>query len=91
MTVDAEGYVWSARVLTGEMHRYSPSGEMVQSIDFPCDMVSSAVFGGEDLDELYVTTISSGDRETHGRGAGALYRIRPGVKGVPEFFSNVSF
>ena len=91
MTVDAEGNVWSARVLTGEMHRYSPSGELVESIDFPCDMVSSAVFGGEDLDELYVTTISSNDRETHGPGAGALFRLRPGVKGVPEFFSNVSF
>ncbi|MCY4527781.1 MAG: SMP-30/gluconolactonase/LRE family protein [Chloroflexi bacterium] len=91
MTVDAEGNVWSARVLTGEMHRYSPSGELVEAIDFPCDMVSSAVFGGEGLDELYVTTISSNDRETHGPGAGALFRLRPGVKGVPEFFSNVSF
>ena len=91
MTVDSEGNVWSARVLTGEMHRYSPSGELVEAIDFPCDMVSSAVFGGEDLDELYVTTISSNDRETHGPGAGALFRLRPGVKGVTEFFSNVSF
>lgn len=91
MTVDSEGYVWSARVLTGQIHRYSPSGELALSIDFPCDMVSSAVFGGENMEDLYVTTISANDRETHGPGAGALYRIRTGIKGIEEFFSNVAF
>ena len=91
MTVDSEGYVWSARVLTGQIHRYSPSGALALSIDFPCDMVSSAVFGGENMEDLYVTTISADDRETHGPGAGALYRIRTGIKGIEEFFSNVAF
>ena len=91
MTVDAEGNVWSARVITGEMHQYSPSGEKMLSVDFPTDMVSSAIFGGEHMDELYVTTISAGDREVHGPGAGALYRLCPRVKGVPEFFSKVNF
>ena len=91
MTVDSEGYVWSARVLTGQIHRYSPSGVLALSIDFPCDMVSSAVFGGENMEDLYVTTISANDRETHGPGAGALYRIRTGIKGIEEFFSNVAF
>ena len=90
MTVDSEGYVWSARVLTGQVHRYSPAGEKVLSIDFPCDMVSSVTFGGEAMDELYVTTIGEGDRGTHGPGAGALYRLRPGVTGVNEFYSRVS-
>ena len=91
MTVDSEGYVWSARVLTGQIHRYSPSGELVLSIDFPCDMVSSAVFGGENMEDLYVTTIGADDRESHGPGAGALYRVRTGIKGVEEFFSKVTF
>lgn len=91
MTVDSEGYVWSARVLTGQIHRYSPSGELALSIDFPCDMVSSAVFGGENMEDLYVTTISADDREAHGPGAGALYRVRTGIKGVEEFFSKVTF
>ena len=92
MTVDADGYVWSARVLTGEMHRYSPSGELVESIDFPCDMVSSAVFGGGRPLMSYTSRPSAQvTARTHGPGAGALFRIRPGVKGVPEFFSNVSF
>ena len=91
MTVDSEGYVWSARVLTGQIHRYSPSGELALSIDFPCDMVSSAVFGGENMEDLYVTTISADDREAHGPGAGALYRVRTGIKGIEEFFSKVTF
>ena len=91
MTVDSEGCVWSARVLTGQIHRYSPSRELALSIDFPCDMVSSAVFGGDDMEDLYVTTISADDREAHGPGAGALYRVRTGIKGVEEFFSKVTF
>ena len=90
MTVDAQGCVWSARVLTGQVHRYSPDGEKMLSIDFPCDMVSSVGFGGVDMDELYVTTISEGGREIRGPGAGALYRLRPGVAGAPEFLSRIS-
>ena len=90
MTVDSEGYIWSARVFTGEVHRYSPAGERVLSVKFPCDMVSSVTFGGNDMDTLYVTTIGGDDRAAHGPGAGALFRLRPGVTGVPEFFSKVA-
>ena len=84
-----DGYVWSARVITGELHRYSPSGEKVLSIDFPCNMVSSVIFGGNEYQDIYVTTIGGDDRSTHGEGAGALFHLDVNVKGRPDFLSNV--
>ncbi len=90
MTVDAEGHVWSAHWGGGALYRYSPEGVEELRIPFPALKVSSASFGGPDLDELYVTTaLSGGDRSVEGPGAGALFRLRPGVRGLPKFFSRV--
>ncbi len=37
---------------------------------------------GTDLRDIYVTTIGGDDREEHGPGADALFRLRPGIKGA---------
>jgi D-xylonolactonase len=89
MTVDADGYVWSARAGGSALVRYTPEGVQDLSVTFPAKMVSSCAFGGRDMDELYVTTIGGDDRAEHGPGAGGLFRLRPGVKGVPDFFSRI--
>ena len=89
MTVDAEGHVWSARAGGSALFRYSPEGVEETSILFPAKMVSSAGFGGEDLSDIYVTTIGGDKRAEMGPGAGALFRLRPGVKGVPDYYSRV--
>jgi D-xylonolactonase len=89
MTVDADGYVWSARAGGSALVRYTPDGVEDLSVAFPAKMVSSCAFGGRDMDELYVTTIGGDDRAEHGPGAGGLFRLRPGVKGVPDFFSRI--
>ena len=65
--------------------RYSPDGVENRRITFPTRKVSSAGFGGVDLDELYVTTAGGDDRVVEG----ALFRLRPGVRGLPEFRSRV--
>jgi hypothetical protein len=36
-----------------------------------------------------VTTAGGKDKAKNGPGAGALYRVRPGVAGVPEFPSRI--
>ena len=46
LTVDAEGYVWSARWNGSHLFRYSPEGEEVLRIPFPALKVSSVTFGG---------------------------------------------
>ncbi|MGH2533583.1 MAG: SMP-30/gluconolactonase/LRE family protein [Thermomicrobiales bacterium] len=89
MTVDADGYVWSARWDGSALYRYAPNGDEVLRIPFPAKKVSSAIFGGPDYDELYVTTAGGQDRATEGAGAGALFRLDPGVAGRPEFRSRV--
>lgn len=89
MTVDAEGYVWSARWDGGRIVRYAPDGAVERQIAFPTKKVSSATFGGDDYSDLYVTTAGGHDKELNGPGAGALFRLQPGVRGVPEFLSRV--
>lgn len=56
MSVDAAGDVWSAHWDGFAIHRLSPQGELKESIRFPVAQVSSLIFGGENLDEIYVTT-----------------------------------
>jgi D-xylono/L-arabinono-1,4-lactonase len=90
MTVDADGYLWVAKWDGGCLVRYSPEGQEVGRIEFPAKKVSCATFGGEEFADLYVTTAGGQDKAENGPGAGCLYRLRPGVKGVPEFLSRVS-
>jgi len=89
MTVDAEGYVWSARWNGGALYRYAPDGREVLRVPFPARKVSSVTFGGADYTDIYVTTALREDRSVEGPGAGALFRLRAGVRGVPEFLSAV--
>jgi D-xylonolactonase len=89
MTVDAEGCVWSARWGGSCLVRYAPDGTEIGRLTFPAKKVSSAVFGGPDLADLYVTTAGGDNKAEEGHGAGALFRVRPGVRGVPEFVSRI--
>ena len=89
MTVDAEGYVWSARAGGSVLVRYTPEGVEERRISFPAKMVSSVTFGGPDMDEIYVTTIGGDNRDEQGPGAGGLFRLKLGIKGVPDFHSRI--
>ncbi len=89
MTVDAEGYVWSARWNGWSLVRHTPEGVEERRIRFPARQVSSMTFGGDDLTDIYVTTAGGHDKGQNGAGAGALFRLNLGIKGVPEFFSRV--
>jgi sugar lactone lactonase YvrE len=94
MTVDAEGTVWSARWGGGCLVRYGRvDGEQaaseVQRIPFPAKKVSSVTFGGPDYGDIYVTTAGGDRKEEEGAGAGALFRLRLGIQGVPEFYSRI--
>jgi D-xylonolactonase len=89
MTVDREGDVWSARWDGGCLVRYAPDGREIGRIAFPARKVASAAFGGDDYGDLYVITAGGDQKATDGAGAGALFRLRPGATGVPEFASRV--
>ena len=89
MTVDAEGYVWGARWDGSSLYRYNPDGEQVVQIQFPAKKISSVIFGGVDLTDIYVTTAGGGNKAEEGPGAGGLFRLNVGVQGKPEFLSRV--
>lgn len=87
-TVDAEGCVWSAHVYVGKLVRYTPDGKIERVIDMPVKKVTSVMFGGPDLDVLYVTSMAKPPLPRFpddGQLRGALFAITGlGIRGLPE-------
>lgn len=87
-TVDAEGCLWSAQVYVGQIVRYRPDGSVDRVIEMPVKKVTSVMFGGPELDILYVTSMAKPPlpRFPHdGVLRGSLFAIHGlGVRGVPE-------
>ena len=55
LTVDAEGYVWSAHCGGSRISRYDHNDQVDQVIEIPVTMVASMAFGGKNLKKLFVT------------------------------------
>jgi len=89
MTVDAEGYVWSARWGGGCVVRFAPDGTEDMRLKFPAQKVSCVAFGGWDYADIYVTTAGGDNKAEEGKGAGALFKVNVGIEGVPEFESRI--
>jgi len=56
LTVDTEGYVWSAHWGGSRISRYDHNDQVDQVIEIPDPMVASMAFGGKNLKKLFVTT-----------------------------------
>jgi D-xylono/L-arabinono-1,4-lactonase len=89
MTVDADGNIWSARWDGYRLTQYAPDGRELQRVKFPTKKVSSVIFGGPEYTDMYVTTAGGNNPGENGETAGALYRLRLGIKGLPEFPSKI--
>ncbi len=94
-TVDAEGCVWNAMVIGGELVRYTPDGEVDRLIGMPVRNVTSLIFGGENLDILFVTSMARVQHPAvHDRfakqvkpqfQAGSVFAVHGlGIRGVQE-------
>ncbi len=86
-TIDAEGFLWSCFWDGWKVVRYAPDGTVDRVVEVPVQRPTSAMFGGDDLDVLYVTSVRAGLGEadlTAQPLAGGLFAIDAGVKGVPE-------
>jgi len=87
LTVDAEGGVWSAQPVYGRIVRYDPRGRIERIYELPVSRGTSIMFGGPELDTLYVTTMRTtlDDAQLAEEPlAGCLLAIEPGVKGIAE-------
>jgi D-xylonolactonase len=89
LTVDAEGFLWSARWNGGCIVRFSPEGREVLRVRVPARKVSCLAFGGRDYKDIYISTAGGENREAEGPGAGALFRVNLGIAGRAEFASRV--
>jgi sugar lactone lactonase YvrE len=83
IATDAEGGVWVALWQGSAVHRYDADGRLTHVVRLPASQVTSPSFGGPDLADLYVATSRRGLPEGKEPAAGALFRTRPGLKGIP--------
>jgi sugar lactone lactonase YvrE len=85
-TTDANGLYWVAIYGAGKIAAYRPDGTLARTVNMPVKLVSSVMFGGSELDRLFVTTIERGALgEPVEEGAGDLYVIDGlGAHGRPE-------
>ena len=85
--VDAEGCLWTGVFGGWGLQRYSPQGELLQTIRLPCSAVTKAAFAGEDLKTLYITTAHvalDAEQRRQQPLAGGLFRARVDVPGLPQ-------
>lgn len=85
--VDAEGHLWVALVMKGQLARFRPDGSLERLLDLPTPHPSCPCFGGPDLDTLYVTSLSDTGNtiKTDDPRAGRLLAVRgTGARGLPE-------
>ena len=60
--VDEQGCIWVALFGGWAVRRYSPLGELLESVSVPCANVTKLVLGGADLKTAFVTTARIGVR-----------------------------
>ena len=85
MTIDTEGRIWAAHYDGWGVHCIDPkSGKSLEKIDVPARYTTACWFGGETLEELYITTAIQQSSEEHLREfpeTGSLFVCTPGAKG----------
>lgn len=89
MTIDEEGMLWIAHWGGGKVSRWNPNtGKMLSAIDVPAINVTSCIFGGKDLDELYITTARDGlsaEQLQMYPYSGGLFKIQMNIKGIQTY------
>jgi sugar lactone lactonase YvrE len=94
LTVDADGYIWSAEWYGGCVSRYDPDGTLERKIVVPAKQTSSLAFGGPELRDLFITSAATseptpvmppGYDPVNGYFGGALFLVNCGIQGRPEY------
>lgn len=83
-TVDAQGFIWSARWDGRCVLRIDPKGRIDRVVEIPAQRPTCVVFGGDGLDVIYVTSSRAhlpGDEIAARPLNGGVFCFDPGVKG----------
>jgi sugar lactone lactonase YvrE len=84
-TMDVDGCLWSAEFRGSRIVRYTPDGVIDTVVELPLTQVTSCVFGGPDLDVLYITTARqrlTPEELASQPLAGSVLACRPGTAGL---------
>lgn len=84
MTIDSEGKLWVAFWQGSNVSRFDPdTGALLHRISLPTQCITSVAFGGDDLQDLYITSANNKVDIQKEPQAGSVFIVRNvGVKGV---------
>lgn len=86
MTIDEEGMLWVAMWGGGCVNRYNSfTGELVGKVEIDAPHVSSCAFGGNNMQQLFITTARAGlDEEQLQQypDSGSLFIVDVGIRGM---------
>lgn len=86
MTIDADDKLWAAVWGSYRAFRIDPvKGEVIDSIELPCEKVTCCAFAGKDLKTLILTTASYDTDERDQPLAGKTFAVSVEVPGVMPF------
>ncbi len=89
MTSDTDGNLWIAHWRGAQITRWNPNtGRLLDQVSMPVLQPSSCVFGGKDMNELYVTSARVGMSEAdlvRYPLSGGLFKINTNVIGMRTF------
>jgi len=85
-TVDSQGCIWIALYNGWEVRRYSPVGDLLQTVRFPVSNITKIAFGGDDLRTVFATTarqLLKPDDIAKQPLIGSLFSFHVDVPGIP--------
>ena len=89
MTSDMQGNLWIAMWGGNRLTKWNPNtGGLLDQIAIPALNVSSCVFGGKNMNELYITTARKGMNEDQLKQyplTGGVFKLETDVEGMPTF------
>ena len=82
--IDADGCLWNAQWDGSRVVRYTPQGKEDFILELPTSRPTSCMFGGSDLQSLFITTASIGLAPDEEKEAGKTFCFQTKTSGLPQ-------
>ncbi len=98
LTVDADGFVWSAQWFAGAVVRYDPDGAVERVVPVPAAQSSAVAFGGPGLTDIFITSaaqripteLAPPNYDPGGYPGGKLFHLNAGIRGKVEYPARIT-